>query len=812
MLTHYLKIASRNLFRSRIFSSINIIGLAVGMGGCLVILQFAHFEMSYDRFHKNADRIYRVRHDRYLDGELQYQKAQAFIPTGQAMMDEFPEVTSYTTLFRISSEYDIVVSHTAKDGESIRFSEKDVYHVKGKFFELFSFQIIEGNRDIEALEPNTVMVSASTARRYFGEESPIGKTLSHSLAENYRIVGVFEDIPENAHMKFDFLFAWQEVTSPDSGGDDANWRWDGFYTYLLLAPEADAALLEGKFPAFIQKYNIGQVNKKASSVFVLQPLTSIHLHSDLLGEAGQNGDAKTVYTLLGVAVFVLIIAWINAINLSTARSLDRTKEIGVRKVIGSGKNEIIKQFLTESLVSNFLALVLACILVQLFYTYYAPYIGMSSSSYLMEAPFFWLAALLMLLMGSFVSGLYPAFVISSFKPVNAIKGNFSNAPTAPVFNIRNGLVVFQFVISIFLIAAALLVSKQLNFMKSGNLGLNLESALVVNTQVTSGDSLVSKNLSIFKEKMKGYAKVKGVTTSYDIPGKEYLTLMPNFRHSKNQEEFVSLHFTRIDPEFIPAFEIPLVAGRNFQEGLDGKFTMIMNVEGIKALGIDDPEEAIGYEVVWGNVNIGKAEIVGVVDFRSTSFKQHNYPVAFTSTVLPHKYVSISFNGNDIDEHIELVRSNWETVFPEVPFDYFFLDDLFNSHYQSERHFGRLLIIFTLLAIMVACSGLYAIAALTMLQKTKEVGVRKILGASLGSLMLLLSKKFFLFIILAGGLSLPIIHMLLREWLKNYPYQTALSWWIYLAPILAIFMISLLTIGHQVIRTSFINPSKLLRYE
>ncbi|MEX2593450.1 MAG: ABC transporter permease [Anditalea sp.] len=815
MWKNYLKIAYRNLLKNKIFSLINILGLAIGMAACLLILQYVNFELSYDQFHEKADRIYRVRHDRYIDGELQYQKAQSFIPTGEAMEHEFPEVKEYTTLFRIAEQSDIIMTYQQENGDAINFTEKEVYHAKGNLLDIFSLTITEGQKDIKSLAPKTVLISTSAAKKYFGEASPINKTLSHNYADGYKIVGVFEDLPKNSHLKFDFLFAWMSL-SGDEGEDNQNWRWDGFYTYLLLNPGADVKALEEKFSDLIRKYQAGGASGNVSSKFALQPLTAIHLYSNLIGEAEPNGEAKIVYTLLALALFILTIAWINYVNLSTTRSLDRVKEIGVRKVVGSGKVEIIKQFLVESMLVNLLALAAALTIIQILYTSFAEFTGVDMSLTLLQKPEFWMGVILLLFVGSFAAGLYPAFVISSFEPIKALKGKFYETRKSTSFwNLRHALVIFQFTISISLIAASLIVNKQLSYMKTRSLGINIDHTLVVNTHATGTDSLFTKNLSVLRDRLNSLSTIKGVVASYNIPGKEHLSNFPNFRHSKNPEELVLLYFTRIDYNFIPAFNVDLVAGRNFSEGIDDQYTMIMNVEAIHALGFEDPQEAIGYEVTWGNEHIGKAEIVGVVDFRSTSFNHQNYPVAYTSTFFPFKYLSIRFdkiNGENARQNIALVENNWEAIFPEIPFEYFFLDDFFNSQYQEEQKFSQLLGIFTLLAIIVACLGLYAIASLTVLQRTKEVGVRKIMGASLKSLLLLLSKNFLLLVLIAGGISLPIMQFVVDRWMENYPHRAEISWWTFLLPIALILVITALTIGYQIIKASLVNPSKLLKYE
>ncbi len=818
MLTNYLKIAFRNLLKNKIFSLINIFGLAIGMAACLLILQYVRFELSYDDFHEKAEQIYRVRHDRYVDGELQYQKAQSFIPTGEAMKNEFPEAQDYTTLFRISEHADIIMTHQPEKGDAIRFPEKEVYIAKGNFLEIFSLPIMEGQKDIQALAPHTVLISTSAAKKYFGDASPIGKTLSHDYAYDYKIVGVFEDLPKNSHLKFDFLFAWASVSGEESE-DNNNWRWDGFYTYLLLTPEANVKALEEKFPAFVRKY-IGGGKESVNSQFALQPLTAIHLHSHLLGETEPNGEAKIVYTLLALAIFILLIAWINYINLSTARSLDRAKEIGIRKTVGSGKLAIIQQFLIESLLVNLLALAVALTIIQLMSSSFSAFTGVEMSITLLQQPELWMVVLCLLFSGSFAASLYPALVISSFEPIKALKGKYHDGSAGSFFNLRHTLVIFQFTISISLMAAAMVVYKQLTFMKSQSLGINIDNTLVVNTHATGSDSLFIKHLFTLKNQLNSISTIKGVTTSYDIPGKEYLTHLPNFRHAKNTEELVGLYFTCMDGDFIPSFNVNLVAGRNFSEGLDDQYTMIMNVEAIQALGFENPQDAIGYEVSWGNQhNLGKAKIVGVVDFRSTSFKHKNYPIAFTSTFFRHffplKYLTIKFDnisGENAKENIALVKSRWEEVFPERPFEYFFLDDFFNLLYQEEQKFSQLLVMFTMLAIIVACLGLYAIASLNVVRRTKEVGVRKILGASIKNLLVLLSKKFMLLVLLAGDIALPVIVVVMRKWMENYPYRTEISWWILVVPVVFTLAITALTIGYQIIKTSLKNPVSSLRYE
>ncbi|MEQ8924748.1 MAG: ABC transporter permease, partial [Fulvivirga sp.] len=403
MLQHNLKIAIRSLFRNKLFSTINILGLALGFLTCLLIGQYVSFELSYDRFHKNADRIYRVRHDRYINGELQYKKAQAFIPTGEVLKKELPEVLAYTTLFRVSEQHDVIMSYLPKEGKTIRFAEDNVYKAKGKFREVFSLDILEGSTELEMLEPHTMLIAESVANKYFGDQSAIGKSLSDPNLKSYEIVGVFKDLPKNSHFHIDFLLGWDTI-SGDENYDHSNWRWDAFYTYLLLTPRANPDTLEANFSGITDKY-MGDQNNNTYSKLVLQPIADIHLHSNLIGEIEPNGDANIINALTGLAIFILLIAWINYINLSTSHSLDRSGEIGIRKAVGSTRKQIIKQFLTETLLTNLLAILTSIIiLLVLSFTTFSHF---EISLELFKKVEFWVMVLFILIAGSLFAGLYP---------------------------------------------------------------------------------------------------------------------------------------------------------------------------------------------------------------------------------------------------------------------------------------------------------------------------------------------------------------------------------------------------------------------
>lgn len=811
----YIKITFRQLSKHKIFSLINLMGLALGMIAFIIIYQYVSFERSFDQFHSKSDQIYRVNHERFIDGEFQYKKAQTFIPTGEAMKDEYPEVLNFTTLFRISAESDILVNVVDESDELIQFNEKRVYHVKGDFFDVFTFPLVEGAKHLKNLESNTVVLSQSMAKKYFGNTSPIGKTISHNYAKNYKVVGVFEDVPSNSHLKFDFLFAWQDV----SGEDASNWRNDGFYTYLLLAPGSRESDLEAKFPDFANKYISGNSNENLSSAFSLQPLTSIHLDSDLLAEIEPNNEARLVYAVLAVGLFVLIMAWINFINLTVSKFLDRSKEVGIRKAVGSNRGQLMTQFLTESMLVNGLAFIVACSFLYLLSPYISSLIGDGVDFSLFYPIQNWILPISILVIGSLVAGLYPAILLSSVRPIRALKNYFADLPSRNPFGFKQGLVVFQFVISIVMIAASAIAYRQLTFMKNSSLGIDLTGTIVLNTQATFGppgsDSLFTQKLGALKDQLISQSNVKGVTATYDIPGKEYLTILPNFRHSKNSDEMVSLYFTRMDSDFIPTFGANLLAGRNFIAGQDTQYSVILNKDALSVLGFESPEDAIGEELNWGNKNLAKAEIVGVVDFRTVSLKESNLPIAYTSTFFPYKYVSVKFDeisGANAEANLQMLQATWERTFPDKPFDFFFLNDLFNSQYNSEQRFGKILSLFTLLAIAVACLGLYGTTSVSISRKVKEVSIRKIMGANLSHLVYIFSKSTLFLIIVSGLISVPLVYFGMGNWLENYPYRIEISALYYLIPVLIIGLITALILGTQILKVSRVNPAQMLKNE
>jgi putative ABC transport system permease protein len=524
-----------------------------------------------------------------------------------------------------------------------------------------------------------------------------------------------------------------------------------------------------------------------------------------------------------LALFVLAMAYINYINLSSIKAIDRAKEIGVRKVIGSNRRQLITQFLLESFIVNVMAAFVAGAIVFWLENEYQSLVGEKISTALLKKKDIWIALTSLLVVGSIASGLYPAFLISSFKPVKVLKGKFAILGKSTSFNPRRVMVTFQFVLAMILITGCAVIYKQIKFLQDKDIGMDIEQTLVLRTFAKFGppgtDSIFINKLDALKNALLKNKSIKGATASYDIPGKEHLSLFSNFRSITNTEELISLYYSRIDYEFIPLFKVGLVAGRNFSKDiLTDQHAIIINLEALKTFGFVKPDEAIDHDVTLGRDpdHLRKIKIIGVVDFRSTSFKEKNYPVVYQINWAPLRFLSVKFehlkDKSTVSQNLHFIKQEWEKLFPEKPFDYFFLDEFFNKQYEADKNFSQTLTLFTCLAIFIACLGLYGLSSFVTTHRAKEIGIRKILGASIRTLFLMLIRDFGMLILVAGGISFPIIWYTLTKWLQTYAYSTELSWWVFLMPIISMLIIVFITVGQQALKTTLANPVEVLKDE
>lgn len=823
MFQNYLKIAFRNLWRNKAFSAINIVGLALGIAACFFVFQYVYFESSYDRFHTNAPNIYRVPIS-YSGSIGNGSTTAANHPAvGPAMKADFPEVLDFVRVVGLSLFMNAsTVSYDDHRGEPKTFNEGNIYIADASFFTLFSYPLLAGDKKNCLSERNSIVISATEAKKYFGAKNPLGQTLTLNGRMPMKVTGVFKDIPENSHIKFDMLISFVTV-GPKWGYSE--WTWPEFYNYVVLAPGTDIKKLEAKFPAFIQHY-LGAKMKELNfkSYFHLQPITGIHLNSNYLKEAEANGSQKEIYFLAIIGVFILFIAWINYINLSTAKSMERAKEVGLRKVVGAEKTQLIGQFLLESFIINTFALVVAMVIVASSMPLFTQFIGKDISTGffstgLGDEPLFWATVLLVFIVGSLLVGAYPAFVLSSFQPVRVLKGLVIKSNAG--ISLRQVLVSVQFILSIILIAATVLVVQQFNFMRNGNLGYKKDQVLIVKAPAVT-DSTIQTKYNYFKSELRNTSSIQNATATSDIPGNMIRYRNVVRKANQTKRHYFDTYLMEIDEKFVPTYHIELVAGRNFvatdssNVGSKGSTDRVLiNEEIVKALGYKSAEEAVNQDIVFvlgqGDVH---CKVVGVVkNFHQRSLKERYDPILFyypTST--EWKYISVNLRASEAARSIADVETLYKKAFPGNPFEYFFLDDYFNRQYQADSRLANVFSLFAVLAVIVACLGLLGLSSFVIKLRTKEIGIRKVLGASVSGLLVLISKDFIKLVCAASVIAIPIIYLVAHSWLNNYAFHIDLSWSVFIIPPILLLIITLITICVQSFKTALTNPVKSLRSE
>ncbi len=800
MFTNYLKSLWRYIARNKGFTLINVSGLAIGMLACMLIAQFVLHELSYDNFLEHNDRIYRLQLDRYNKGEITTRWASGAAGIGPDLKANFPEVKEYVRMHRRES--------TLSAGE-VFFKEKDVYAASEDFFKVFSIKLLKGSDSSVLKAPFSMVVSQSLAKKYFGDVDPVGKTIRSNGRRDYHITGVFADLPANSHMKIDALVSFSSLIK--AWNDPiSSWQWDGFLTYVLLEDGIDAKAFEAKLPAFVEKKEGENLkNDNAAMVFHLQPVTGIHLDSDFIGEFKPNGNRQSVYFLTVVAILILIIAWINYINLSTAKSIERAREVGVRKVMGGFRLQLIQQFLTESLLLNFIAITIAVVGTVLLTPWFADLTGRVIGFELFLEPMFWITLVALIGMGALLAGLYPAFVLSSFKPSEVLKGKFRNSDKGVW--LRKGMVVTQFVASITLMVGTFTVITQINFMRDQSLGVNIDQTLVINAPTVT-DSTQRQKYQIFKNEVLRNAQVMSVTASSSVPGSSPDGNAGGIRRlSQRPDEGNQYGVIEMDGSFVTGFGLNVVAGRSFSDDMPSEEKSVMlNESGTHLMGFAKPEDAINEQInFWGDT----LRIVGVVkDYHQESLKKAFDPLVFRYAKAPNGYYSIRFNTSTIRESISKFESTWAQVFPGNPFIYFFLDDHYNMQYRADKQFGDIFGLFSMLAIFIACLGLFGLSSLTAIQRSKEIGIRKVLGASVSGLLGLISKDFIVLIGIAMVLAIPAAALIMHSWLQAFASRIPLSWWLFLLPGVMVTIIAIVTISFQTMKAAMANPVKSLRSE
>ena len=807
MIKNYFKIAWRNIVRQKGYAGINIVGLAIGIAACLLILQYVSFELSYEDFQVNKDRIYRVRQDRYDNGKLSTQWVSGAYAVGNSFKDAIPEIEDYVKVVG----RDPVIAEVNNQPLQI----KKVFFASGSFFNIFTYPLIAGDKVTALKEPFTAALSKTSAHKIFGTTDVIGKTLQLNRVTNYKITAVYEDAPVNTQLKPELLLSYatfvKRNTDSTGNGPENAWFWDGCLTYLLLRKGVDPAVVEKKFLPVVEKFTAEQMKRFNSGVtYFLQPLTDIHLYSHYMTEPEINGDGKTVYLLLGIAFFIAIIAWVNYINLATARAISRAKEVGIRKTVGSQRKQLITQFLSESALLNVLALVLAIIIVIVAIPGFNRLSGQQLSFSLFTETNFWLGLIGLFIVGVFFSGLYPAFVLSGFRPIDVLKGKMTATSKGSL--LRKGLVVFQFTASLFLLIGTLAVYQQIQYMRKQSLGINIDQTLVVRPPIIRTDSTFMRNMSALKESLNQQTGVKGVAISTSIPGEEVgwnaggIKLVGTDESTQKQYRVIGT-----DYDYMKQHDIKLIAGRHFSRefGTDDS-AVIFNKKGFEQLGLNNPEDAIGKRIdFWGRTYT----IVGIAEnFHQQSLREAFEPLIFRLIPDIRGFISIKTPASKASQTIALVKSNWDKFFPGNTFEYFFLDDHFDQQYKADQRFGQVFGLFTILAILVACLGLFGLASFTTIQRTKEIGIRKVLGASVLRILQLLYSEFAILLAIAFAIAIPLAWLTITKWLQGYAFRINIHWSYFLIPFVTILIIALLTVSFQSIKAAIANPVKSLRTE
>ncbi len=764
------------------YTFINILGLAVGLSAVILLLLLIQFEISFDKFHDKADRIFQI----YRSGEG-YSRFVTLTPAplAPAMEKDFPEVL-VATRFRPTSN--VHISYDRKN-----FFEKGFVFADPSMFKMFSFELLKGDPNTSLIEPYSVIISESMVEKYFNDEEPIGKTISYRETYNFKVTGVLKNIPQNSNFDIDFIAPFTTLQKMDSFYNLSNWLANSHFTYVLLRENTSTKNLENKFPEFLRSYLEKEEASKVQLSFM--PLTKIHLQSDRI---------KLIYIITSVAFLILLIACMNYINLATARAAQRMREIGIRKAIGANKSQLIKQFLGESIIHTLFAFLLAICLVSILILSFNSFVERDLNFNLLENRQF-LAWLVVLITGvGLFAGGYPAFTISAFKPSSILMKKFTVAKDS-VF--RNILVIVQFSISVILIVAFLIINQQMNFIRNRDLGFQKNQVVVVDIR----DNKIRQNMDAIQNVLKTNPNIVTVAPSRFLPNETGASTLADWSGKladKKQEIYVNF----VDYDFVELYGIDIIEGRNFSTEFpsDASGAFLLNESAVKAIGWKSP---IGKELTHF-VSEKTGQVIGVVkDFHMLSLHHNIEPLCLDlDNSRANTYLSIKIKGNNIPDTISHIRETLAKFSPQYPFKYNFFDEIFDSQYQLELKTEKIFSLFAVLAIFIACLGLFGLASFSSIQRTKEIGIRKVLGASISGVVILLSKQFCKWVLIANIVALPIAYFSMNRWLQNFAYRTNIGISTFVLAMVIAFAVALITVSYQSVKAALANPVESLRYE
>lgn len=817
-LQSHLRFFLRSLRRHKSFTFLNLLGLVVGMASFIYMLGYVHYERSFDTHHKDADLIYRIASQKIQDGDAQLAKSSASVALAPHLRETQPLIESTTRVHILDSKRLIVRVKDAVGNER-SFVETKGYHAEEEYFDIFPDQLITGDPTTALNNPNSIVLTERLAQKYFGDESPMGKTITMTdeFEMEYLITGVAPNPPSTTHFQYDFLISLSTFVKQHPNWRWTSWDWDYYHTYIKVKPDVDINRLQANINASVAQAGAEIFESRGYTMqYTLQPLTDIHLYSSLGREFAPGGNGALLIYIEVIAFFVLALAWINYINLSTARATLRAKEIAIRKVSGIRRKTLLGQLLSESFLMNLIALMLTLGLLALVAPVMVPLTDFQFSLTQLLSPDLLIVIVSVFVLGSIGSGIYPALVLTRFQPVKVLKGNFANSKEG--LFLRKFLVVFQFMVAILLLAGTLGVYRQINFLRERDLGVNIDQVLVTNMPNLREESFW-QDYDRFKNQLLQSADFTQITTTNDIPGNylNHVELVKRPEQPASEAKIVK-HFW-IDFDFVELFDLELVAGRDFniERPADHREGVFLNESAIRQLGYANPEDAIDQPVDWVH-SWGEVEpyrIVGVLnDFDQEALGTPEPMVFLMNRPQPRwletNYISIGLITSDVEVAIESIRQVHQEVYPNDSFDYFFLDEHFNRQYQSDQRFGKIFGLFSLMGILISNLGLFGLTAFIVLQRKKEMSIRRVLGARLNSILHLISRQFMTQLTVAILVAVPLAYFGLQQWLDKFAQRMSLSADLFLVPIIAILFIALTTILYQAITAIRSNPTENLR--
>ncbi len=813
MLRNFFVIAGRKIWRSKLFASLNVLGLSLGIASFILIDMYVRYEKSFDEF--RPARVYRVAQHGYQNN-VETGKSAKWVPAlAPAFKNELPEIADAA---RLAHTGPFMADPVMQAGEKI-FRESRIFYADSSFLELFSYEMVAGSAATALAMPNQVTLSQSAAKRYFGNEDPMGQIIlfhrGERVTNTLKVTGVFKDVPANSHLHTDFLVSFKSLEFYERLTTD--WGWGNFYTYVRLAPHTEAAAVEAKFPTLLKKYLTYLAEDPANGYTVkltLQPVPDIHLDSKLWGESEPNGDRRTINFLAIIALFIMIIAWVNYINFAIAKSAESIKEISIRKISGSNIWQLIGQLMAESALVNALAILISIVILELTLPLLKSTLSLPEALALRQQEV--RIILLLFVIGTLASGLYPAYAISSLKPLAVLKTKGSR-----LFNIslNRSLIIFQFTASMILMISTVTIYRQLNFMLHEHTGFDLDQTLIVKGPAIK-DSTYHATQDFFYHSIDRLPYVSSMAMASTMPG-EQVRWGRGYSRASDPQESIGANIVAVDEHYFPLFKATFVAGANFSdESKANEHTIVFNETAVRQLGYTNPSDIINETIIWheSDNNQVPKKVIGVVkDFNQTSFRNEVGPMVFALRKYlfapwAGEYYAFKIPARDVDQSIAGIQQVWKKVFADNPFDYFFLDDYFFNQYKSDQRFGRVFAVFSTLAMIIASLGLFGVSSYLILLRTKEIGVRKVLGSSSAGVVRLLTRDFMVWVFIAFVLACPIAAYLMNQWLQEFAFKIALSPWIFIAAGALCMALALITVTWKSWHMANMNPAEALKNE